>query len=732
MISSMIRQTQNLRLTHRQKIGSSSIHVKIRKFQQHLSKRFVQSLQYNRDTGIISSAEFDDDTSLTSNNSKHSKELFHTVIGIEIHAQLSVPTKLFSSSPTKHHPILSNSNNHNTSPPPPLPNTSIQLHDIGYPGTLPLLSKQSVQYAILSAAALQCQIQYQSRFERKHYFYPDLPLGYQVTQQRWPLAKNGVLVCRRYVDSHNHHDKNNEDGKMKSKKKKRRRGSETQSQQQQQQQQSNNQSKELSKFFNVGIDRIQMEQDTGKTTTITTTNNNNDNDDNNNSANHNQSLIDFNRAGCTLIEVVFKPQIKSAHEAASVTSTVQSLLRHIRTCDGKMEDGSLRVDLNISIAPILHDDRDENDANDSLTSANNDDENPFQKYLPPGVGKRVEVKNLNSLKQIIQSVEYEGLRQAQNRLNGNPTLLEETRTYDPKTGQTIKIRDKGSAVDYRFMPEPDLPPLILNEQVLNGKTLKKFVEDELPELPEQATMRLMEEYSLNEATALIITSDRPAIELYEDAVKVCIDALNGSDSDSDHDDDENKKKKKNDMITKVPVVIGNLLCNDLFALVKESALNRDSNDNTNNDGRSSSGSEEEDDGLVHPISMEYSNIDARRLGLLTSLVVDGIVSTTQGKKLLEVMYKEELDADPQTIADARGWKLISDMNELKKLCEETILDAKNEKQFVQYKQGGKHVRKMKKFFIGKIMASSKGNAHPELLKDALDMKLDEIAPGVEE
>lgn len=720
MISSVIRQSQKLRLIHRKNIGSSSIHNKLRKFQQQLSKRFVQSLQYNRDTGIISSTEYDDNNgSDTPNDSRQSKELFHTVIGIEIHAQLSVPTKLFSSAPTKHHPILSNNNNnnnnHNTTP-TSLPNTSIQLHDIGYPGTLPLLSKQSVQYAILSAAALQCQIQYKSRFERKHYFYPDLPLGYQVTQQRWPLAKDGVLVCRRYIDSHNQNQ--DEDGNKKSKKKKkkkRRRGSEPEENNNidEVEAQSNNQSIELSKFFDVGIDRIQIEQDTGKTTTITT---------NNNSTNQ-QSLIDFNRAGCTLIEVVFKPQIKSAHEAASVASTVQSLLRHIRTCDGKMEDGSLRVDLNISIAPVLYDDK-KDDNNDN-------DDNPFQKYLPPGVGKRVEVKNLNSLKQIIQSVEYEGIRQAQNRLDGNPTLLEETRTYDPKTGQTIKIRDKGSAVDYRFMPEPDLPPLILNEQVFNGKTLEEFIENELPELPEQATMRLMEEYGLNEATALVITSDRPAIEMFEDAVKVCIDALNSSDASSSHDDNENQKEKKNDLIAKVPVVIGNWLCNDLFALVKESALSRDLNSTKKNNGGSSD-SEEEDDGLVHPISMEYSNVDARRLGLLLSLVVDGIVSTTQGKKLLEVMYKEELDTDPQTIADERGWKLISDMNELNRLCEETILDAKNEKQLNQYKQGGKHVRKMKKFFIGKIMASSKGNAHPELLKVALDVTLDEIAPGVEE
>jgi len=622
---------------------------------------------YNRDTGVISKVSPDD--------SRVVKPLFKTVIGLEIHAQLSVPTKLFSDAPTKHHPLF----NHLTD----IPNTAVAAHDIAYPGTLPLLSKTSVQYAVMSAAALQCSIQSNSRFERKHYFYPDLPLGYQVTMQRWPIAKDGTLNCRRYTPPETtlHQPKQ--------KKKTRNRGrnkintSDT------------NDSQEapfpadvLSKFFTVGIDRIQIEQDTGKTTTIST-------------SQKAVSLIDFNRAGCSLIEIVFKPQINAAHEAASVASTVQSLLRHIETCDGKLEDGSLRVDLNISIAPL-------DDGEDTKSSDHGVDlDNPFHKYLPPGIGNRVEVKNLNSLRQIIQSVEYEALRQTRDRLDGK-SIFQETRTFDPKSGVTIKLRSKGGAVDYRFIPEPDLPPLILNDDILDGKTLDEFLSDRLPELPEEATTRLMNTYGISEPAALIITSDRPAISMYEEAVKVSLANI----------------KVEGDELKKAPITVANWLCNDLFALVKESATKRDEHHATLDTGIN-------DGALVHPISMRYSKVDENRLGLLISLIIDGQVSTTQGKKLLEIMYKDDFTSTPQDIADSRGWKLITDPEELKELCRTVILDVANQAQLVQYSQGGKHVKKMSKFFIGKTMAASKGNAHPELLRSALEMVLHEIAPGVE-
>jgi aspartyl-tRNA(Asn)/glutamyl-tRNA(Gln) amidotransferase subunit B len=216
--------------------------------------------------------------------------LFQTIIGMEVHAQLDIPTKLFSAAPRSFSRI---------------PNSCVYPLDLGIPGFLPVLSQAAVHAALLTAAACRCEIQETSRFERKHYFYADLPLGYQITQQRWPLARNGTLVCRKRIIH----------GKKKAKK------------------------TDAKEVLSVGIDRIQIEQDTGKTTTVTRKNSD--------GATITQSLVDFNRAGCALVEIVFNPDIRSANDAAAVLTTLRDLLKHIGTCDGRMEEGSLRCDLNV-------------------------------------------------------------------------------------------------------------------------------------------------------------------------------------------------------------------------------------------------------------------------------------------------------------------------------------------------------------------------------------------------
>lgn len=625
---------------------------RIRDFQNRINFSCVtqNDLVYDRDTGIIFDKSSD-------------SPIYQSVIGIEIHAQLALPTKLFSSAPTKHHADYD-----------PSSNSSVSIHDLAYPGTLPIISKSAVQKAIISAAALNCEIQYLSRFERKHYSYADLPFGYQVTQQRWPIAKEGMLICRRYEPPIT---------KMKTDPNKNRRGGNKNLDVKTNQQQKKKQ--ELSKFFSIGIDRVQIEQDTGKTTTIS-------------SKSKIEYLIDFNRAGSTLIEIVFKPQINSAHEAAAVVHTLQSLLKYLGTCDGKMEEGSLRCDLNVSIAPFSK-------AEEEIIHSDDEHENPFQMYLPKHCGHRVEVKNLNSLRQVIRSAEFEALRQACLVMSGNPTGRE-TRTFDPKKGETIKIRDKGGAVDYRFMPEPDLPPLVLKRNILDCDTIVEFLETRMPELPEAALERLMNDYGISEAFALIITADRPAITFFEEATERCFNEI-----DRDHINH-----------TYVSKSIANWLCNDLFALIKESATNRNENIDENEDDSPS---------LNHPISVKYSNVSSEKLGLLVALVLNNILSTTQAKKILGIMYKDDILSSPLEVAEANGWKLITDLEELKILCRNVILDPKNHKQLEQYKKGGKHVRKMTKFYTGKIMAEARGNAHPERMNEALIQILEDIASGVE-
>jgi aspartyl-tRNA(Asn)/glutamyl-tRNA(Gln) amidotransferase subunit B len=230
------------------------------------------------------------------------------------------------------------------------------------------------------------------------------------------------------------------------------------------------------------------------------------------------------------------------------------------------------------------------------------------------------------------------------------------------------------------MPEPDLPPIVLNKQVLNGMTLEEFLATTLPELPEQATVRLQEEYGLSHDVALVITGDPPAVQMYELAVKVAGEQLAGT--------------------------VANWLCNDLFALVKDSA-----------------------GGDQFP-SVQYSRVNGTQLGELVVMMDEGSVSTTMGKKILACMYHEDIGKEPHQIAEERGWKVISNLDELRTICAQVI--NQHDAQLEQYKQGGKHVRKMKKFFAGKCMAHSRGNAHPELLQDMLEETLEKLAPNVHE
>ncbi len=317
---------------------------------------------YDRDSGKI--------TLLTTKNNganadSASQLLFQTIIG-EIHAQLDIPAKLFPSAPTATaYAAAASSQNSSKSciSSEANANTLVSLFDAGYSGVLPLLSESAVQKTLLASSSLNCQIHPVSRFEQKHYTYADLPLGYQITQQRWPIASNGNLKCRNFHQPlTDHHVPKHGSVSFAS---------------------------DIS-YFAVGIHRIQLEQDTGKTIL---------------SSFHKQ-LINLNRAGCALIEIVFLPDIRLAHQAAAVVSTLQQLLKHIGVCDGEMEDGSLRCDLNISIAPIAtaSTTQAQHELNRSRTICGGGE---YVSSLPVNCGKRVEVKNLNSIRQIILATEYE-------------------------------------------------------------------------------------------------------------------------------------------------------------------------------------------------------------------------------------------------------------------------------------------------------------------------------------
>jgi aspartyl-tRNA(Asn)/glutamyl-tRNA(Gln) amidotransferase subunit B len=587
---------------------------------QYSSSSFLSKWTVDTETGVVSYQD---------------TPRYQTLLGLEIHAQLDISTKLFSACPI----------NETSSFALKKPNTSVYPFDTAVPGWLPRLSQEAVQAAVLSAAALQCDLPPVSRFERKHYFYADLPLGYQMTQQRWPLAKNGVLKCQRTVN--------------KKKKKKSATGSDS---------------------FTVSIDRIQLEQDTGKTIVVT-----------NRNYQQKESLVDFDRAGQALIEIVFAPDLRSPADAATAVETLRLLLKHIGTCNGKLEEGSLRCDVNVSIAPL-----DKSDTEDVVP----------QQTLLQRAGNRVEVKNLNSLRQVQEAAKYEALRQAQAAEQGEPTA-QETRTFDVKTGRTVTIRSKEGAKDYRFMPEPDLPPLVLDENALDGMTLTEFIAANLPELPEDARQRLQRDYGLSDYMATVIVGDPPAIALFDEAVSAAHAELSANANTDDSKEDQRTRQFSE--------AVANLLCNELFALVRELETQHLI--------------EEGHLDAAGTTSVRYSKVTGSQLGQVVALLLEGSVSNTMAKQLFRVLYEEHVELQnltPRQVACDRGFQLITDAATIKNLCRSVI--ANHPEELERYKLGGKYAKKITKFLLGKTMTASQGNAHPERLNEILIEVLEEIAP----
>ena len=614
---------------------------------------------------------------------------FQTVIGLEIHAQLDISTKLFSGCPVPN--SKSNSNINNSKSNSNKPNSSVWPMDVGVPGVLPRLSAEAVRAAVLSAGAMKCRLPPMSRFERKHYFYADLPLGYQITQQRWPLARDGILVFRKSDKTAN------------SKKKKKPKHSSSDN--------DNDDDK-----FTLRIERVQLEQDTGKTLADAYTNL---------LTNRKESLVDFNRAGRALIEVVSHPDLRSSRQASIAVETLRSLFKHIGTCDGKMEDGSLRCDLNVSIATI-NDDED-NDNNDNSAVGSGKKSNTDCDILSR-TGHRVEVKNLNSIRQVQQAAEYEALRQSKAILEDNSPTRQETRTFDVKTNKTVVIRTKEGAKDYRFMPEPDLPPLVLDsEEALGSDGVEAFLEANLPELPDDARERLENEYGLSDYLAGVITNDPPAIAFFDEAVREARVQLQLQQVVGERD------KRK------IPETAANLLCNELFALVREFELQRLIEEGLIDDAAAGGGGDS---------SMRFSRVTGYQLGEVVAMASEGNISNTMAKQLLRVLYsdameekEEELENEssltiaststslvksPRAVAQERGFELVTDENELASLCR-TVIDS-SPKEMERYKLGGKYSTKITKFLLGKAMGASHGNAHPERLNEVLAEILQEVAP----
>ena len=333
-------------------------------------------------------------------------EGWNLVIGIEIHAQVNSKSKLFSSSPTDFGSK---------------PNSQVSLIDAAMPGMLPVINKFCIEQAVKSGIGLNAKINKKSIFDRKNYFYQDLPQGYQISQYKDPIVGEGFVEIE------------TENGQKK-----------------------------------IGVERLHLEQDAGKSL--------HDQDPN-------FTFVDLNRSGIALMEIVSKPDMNSPEEAVEYVRKVRSILRYLGTCDGNMEQGSLRADVNVSVNK-------------------------------PGneLGTRCEIKNLNSFKFIHAAIVYEAKRQIK-LIEQGESVNQETRLFNTQSGETRSMRSKEDAHDYRYFPDPDLLPLTLDDDWIKG------IQDSIPELPDQIKERFINEYSLSSYDANIIVSDKATSEYFEDVVK---------------------------------------------------------------------------------------------------------------------------------------------------------------------------------------------------------------------
>ena len=348
---------------------------------------------------------------MTKENEKYlingEKAKWEVVIGLEVHAQVTSNSKLFSGSSTKFGAE---------------PNTQVSLVDSAFPGMLPVINEYCIQQAVKTGLGLNAKINTYSVFDRKNYFYADLPQGYQISQYKNPIVGEGKIT----LDLPN--------------------GTKT-----------------------IGIERLHLEQDAGKSI--------HDLDPSN-------TYVDLNRSGVALMEIVSKPDLRSPDEVNAYIKKLRSIMRYLGTCDGNMQEGSLRADVNVSV-------RKEGDKE---------------------LGTRCEIKNVNSIKFMQMAIAYEAKRQVE-LLESGKSIDQETRLFDTKKNETRSMRSKEDAHDYRYFPDPDLLPLNIDKELIEN------IKKNLPELPDQKKERFIKDYSLNVYEANVLVSEKEISDFFEEVIK---------------------------------------------------------------------------------------------------------------------------------------------------------------------------------------------------------------------
>jgi aspartyl-tRNA(Asn)/glutamyl-tRNA(Gln) amidotransferase subunit B len=427
------------------------------------------------------------------------------VIGMEVHAQVTSESKLFSGSSTEF-----------GSP----PNSNVSFVDAAMPGMLPVINDECVRQAVRTGLGLKAQINKRSIFDRKNYFYPDLPQGYQISQFKDPIVGEGSV----FLDM--------PEGRIE-----------------------------------IGIERLHLEQDAGKSI---------------HDQHPNLSFVDLNRSGVALMEIVSKPDLRNSDEAKTYLGKLRTILRYLGTCDGNMEQGSMRADINVSVRK------------------------------PGGeFGTRCEIKNVNSIRFAGQAIEFEARRQI-DILEDGGKIDQETRLYDPKTGETRSMRSKEEAHDYRYFPDPDLLPLEFDQAFIDD--LAKG----LPELPDDKQARFIAEYGVTPYDAMVLTLERESADYYEACVKFGTGKRDGK-------------------------AVANILNGDVAAYANSQGL-----------------------------SVYETHLQPRQVAGIVDLIAAGTISSKGAKDLLQILIAEEPEGEPAEIVERRGMKQVTDLGAIEAVIDEII------------------------------------------------------------
>ena len=486
--------------------------------------------------------------------------MYKPIVGLEAHVELNTRSKMFCSclnNPDERHP-----------------NVNICEICTAQPGSLPVINREAVRKTIKTGLALNCQIPEYSKFDRKNYFYPDLPKGYQISQYDKPLCVGGHLEIN---------------GKK------------------------------------IRIRRVHLEEDTGRLVHPEGTD---------------YSLVDFNRAGIPLMELVTEPDITSAKEARKFAEELQLILRYLDVSEADMEKGEMRVEVNISLLREI----------------------PNPKSQIPKLGTKVEIKNLNSFRAVEKGIEYEIKRQA-GVLESGKKVIQETRGWDDIRGETVSQREKEEAHDYRYFPEPDLPPLHISAELIDE------IKAEIPELPWQKIERFKKEYELDEKSIEVFVQNKDFGEYFEKVIS------------------ELPSNLPQENLLKLIKLASNYLITDLQGLLK---------------GASAVG----EDFLITP----------ENFAEFITLTCEEKISSKIAKMVLKEMFKT--GADPSHIIEEKGLAQITDVAEIEKIVKEVI--SKNQKAVEDFKSGKESAIQ---HLIGQVMAESRGKANPQLVRDILTKAL---------